>query len=57
LCFLPNSIVFDIVGKTNFSKNKGYWEFKEVIVGSWSYLVGHQPRKIVVPYSMGSMRL
>jgi hypothetical protein len=33
------------------------WEFKEVIVGSWSYLVVDQPQKIAAPHSMGSTRL
>jgi hypothetical protein len=54
--FLPNSAVFDIVGNINFSKNK-IWDFKKVIVGSWSYLVVDQPQKIVAPHSLGSMRL
>jgi hypothetical protein len=54
--FLPNSAVFDIVGKINFSKNKK-WDLKKVTIGSWSYLVGNQPQKIAAPHSMGSMRL
>jgi hypothetical protein len=52
--FLPNFEVFDIVGKINFSKIK-VWEFKEVIVGSWSYLVGNQPQKIATLFSMGAL--
>jgi hypothetical protein len=54
--FLPNFAVFDIVGKINFSK-KNVWEFKEVIVGSWSYLVVDQPQKIAALHSMGARRL
>jgi hypothetical protein len=33
------------------------WEFKEVTVGSWSYLVVDQPQKIAAPHSMGARRL
>jgi hypothetical protein len=33
------------------------WEFKEVIVGSWSYLVVNQLQIITAPYSMGFRRL
>jgi hypothetical protein len=33
------------------------WELEEVTVGSWSYLVEHQPQKITPPHSMGSRRL
>jgi hypothetical protein len=33
------------------------WEFKEVTVGSWSYLVVDQPQKIAAPHSMGVRRL
>jgi hypothetical protein len=52
----PNFVVFDIVGKINFSKNKSM-KFKEVTVGSWSYLVVDQPQKNSAPHSMGSRRL
>ncbi len=31
--------------------------FEEVNVGSWSYLIEHQPPKIRTPHSMKSMRL
>ena len=41
LCiFLPNSIVFDIVGKPIFQKIK-VWVFNEVTVETWSYLCGN----------------
>jgi hypothetical protein len=52
----PNSTIFDIVGKINFSKNK-VWDLKKVTVGSWSYLVIDQPQKIAAPHSMGARRL
>jgi hypothetical protein len=54
--FWPNLAVFDIVGKTNFYKNK-VWKFKEVLIGSWSYLVLDQLQKIVAPRSMQARRL
>jgi hypothetical protein len=54
--FLPNFAVFDIVGKINFPKII-VWEFKEVTIGSSSYLIGNQPQKITAPHSMGSRRL
>jgi hypothetical protein len=47
-----NSALFKIVGKLISQKIKE-WEFKEVTVGSWSYLVGNQPQKFVAPHSMG----
>jgi hypothetical protein len=54
--FLPNSIVFDIVGKSISQKIK-VWVFNEVTVETWSYLVGNRPQKIVAPHSMRSRRL
>jgi hypothetical protein len=36
--FLPNFATFDIVGKLISQKIK-VWEFKEVTIGSWSYLL------------------
>jgi hypothetical protein len=33
------------------------WEFEEVTIGSWSYLVVDQPQKIEPPHSMGAGRL
>jgi hypothetical protein len=33
------------------------WKFKEVAVGSWSYLVVDQPQKIAAPHSLGARRL
>jgi hypothetical protein len=55
--FLPHSTIFDVlVGKINFSK-KMIREFKEVTIGSWSYLIGNQPQKIAAPHSMGSRDL
>jgi hypothetical protein len=54
--FGPNFAVFDIVGKS-ISQNIKVWEFKEVTVGSWSYLVVDQLQKIAIPHSMGARRL
>jgi hypothetical protein len=41
----------------SISLPKKVWELEEVIVGSWSYLVKHQPPKIIASHSMGSKRL
>jgi hypothetical protein len=41
----------------SISLPKKVWKLKEAIVGSWSYLVKHQPPKITAPHSMGSRRL
>jgi hypothetical protein len=54
--FLPNSAIFDIIEKLISQKIK-VWEFKEVSIGSWSYLVVDQPQKIAAPHSMGARRL
>ena len=56
MLFWPISAVSDLVGGIYFSTKK-VWELEEVIVGSWSYLVEHQPPKITAPHSMGSRRL
>jgi hypothetical protein len=31
-------------------------KLREVIIGSWSNFVGHQPQWLTTPHSMGSMR-
>jgi hypothetical protein len=54
--FLPNFAVFDIVWKNNSQKIK-VWKFKEVIEGSWSYLIVVELQKLAIPHSMGSKRL
>jgi hypothetical protein len=54
--FLPISAVSDLLGGIHFSTKKK-WELEEVTVGSWSYLVEHQPPKIIAPHSMGFRRL
>jgi hypothetical protein len=41
----------------SISLPKKVWELEEVTIGSWSYLVEHQPPKITAPHSMGSRRL
>jgi hypothetical protein len=33
------------------------WEFKKVTIGSWSYLVGNQPQKIVALHSTISRKI
>jgi hypothetical protein len=33
------------------------WEFEEVTIGSWSYLVVDQPQKIATPHSREARRL
>jgi hypothetical protein len=48
----PNSRVFDIVGKII-----KVCKFKEVTIGSGSYLVASQPQKNSAPHSMGSRKL
>jgi hypothetical protein len=54
--FAPNFAVFDMVGKSISQKLK-IWEFKEVTIGSWSYLVINQPQKFAAPHSIGARRL
>jgi hypothetical protein len=34
-----------------YSQKTKVWEFKEVTIGSWRYLVGNQPQKISAPHS------
>jgi hypothetical protein len=43
--------------KNQFFKKIKVWEFKELTVGSWSYLVENQPQNISTPHSMVSKRL
>jgi hypothetical protein len=48
---LPNSPIFDITEKINFKKKLNLLEFKEVTIGSWSYLVENQPQKIAALFN------
>ena len=52
----PISTIYDLLGGI-VSLPKKVGELKEVILGSWSYLVEHEPPKITAPHSTGSRRL
>jgi hypothetical protein len=55
--FLFNSCSFWPSWRNPFLYPKKVRELEEVTVGSWSYLVEHQPPKITAPHSMGFRRL
>ena len=55
--FLTKFLQFLTKLEKSISQKIKVWEFKEVIVGSWSYLVVNKPQKIATPHSMGARRL
>jgi hypothetical protein len=57
LCFFwKNYAIFDKIEEIIFQKIK-ICKFRKIIVGSWSYLLEHEPEKVIGPSSIGSMEL
>jgi hypothetical protein len=56
-CFYDQFLQFLTYLEESISLPKKVWELEEVTLGSWSYLVEHQPPKTTAPHSMGSRKL